>query len=69
MKQVISLLCVLFLLVLLNGSDSPAAVGKCTVVDTDGNRMIIDCKASPKGFGKGSKIKIKSDNDKAPEKG
>lgn len=53
----------LLLLVLASGSDAPAASGKCVVIDIDGSRMVIDCPAVPKGFVKGSKIKIKSDKD------
>ena len=42
-----------------------AASGKCTVVQVDGTRMIIECNKNTKGFSKGNQIKIKSDKKKA----
>ncbi|MBU1566369.1 MAG: hypothetical protein KJ630_12185 [Proteobacteria bacterium] len=55
--------CGVILLVLMSGNNAPAAVGKCTVIDVDGNRLVLYCPVVSKGFAKGSKIKIKSDND------
>ncbi len=68
MGKVISIF-VMLLLVIASGSNASAASGKCMVIDVDGSRMIIDCAAVPKGFVKGTKIKIKSYEDKVPEGG
>lgn len=66
MKRIVGVCCAGFL-ALLVGNTAFAASGKCTVVDVDGNKMIVECPTPPKGFTKGTKIKIKSDKDKAPE--
>ncbi len=66
MKKVFGLYCILAV-VLMSGNDAPAASGKCTVVEVDGSKMVVDCPPVPKGFVKGSKIKIKSDKDKPRE--
>ncbi len=66
MKKVIGFCCA-GLLALMNGNTVLAASGKCTVVDVDGNKMVVECPSPPTGFTKGTKIKIKSDKDKAPE--
>lgn len=66
MKTVV---CIVTLLLLLTGSFSTAlaASGKCTVVEVQGQRMIIECDQRTKGFSQGSKIKIKTDRKKAVE--
>jgi len=42
-----------------------AAIGKCTVVNVDGDKMVIECNKQTKGFAKGNQIKIKTDREKA----
>lgn len=41
-----------------------AASGKCTVVQVDGTRMVIECNEQAKGFSQGNQIKIKTEKKK-----
>ncbi len=56
-------------IVLITGvyQNAIAASGKCTVVEVQGQRMIIDCEQRTKGFAEGSKIKIKTEKKKVVE--
>ena len=68
MGKILALISCLALAILFRGSESFAQTGKCVVTDVDGNKMVIECNQQPKGFDKGSKIKIKTDR-KPAEKG
>jgi len=45
--------------------EAPAAIGKCTVVQVDGTKMVIECNKETRGFSTGNQIKIKSDTKKS----
>ncbi len=44
--------------------EAPAAIGKCTVVQVDGTKLVIECNKETRGFSTGNQIKIKSDTKK-----
>lgn len=69
MGKTCALISCMALLTLFWGKESIAGTGKCVVTDVAGNKMVIECNQQPKGFDKGSKIKIKTDNKKPDEKG
>lgn len=63
MKKGIMMLCTL-LVVGFGAKGSFAASGKCTVVQVDGTRMVIECNEQAKGFTQGNQIKIKTEKQK-----
>ncbi len=67
MKKIIAGLCILVAACFGIGS-AQAAVGKCTVVKVDGEKMVIECNKQTKGFTEGNQIKIKSDRKGRSEK-
>jgi len=66
MKKLIAGLCILIVTGFGMGT-AQAAVGKCTVVKVDGEKMVIECNKQTKGFSEGNRIKIKSDRKGRPQ--
>lgn len=69
MGKILALISCMALLALFWGKESFAETGKCVVTDVAGNKMVIECNQQPKGFAKGSKIKIKTEKKKPDEGG
>lgn len=66
MKSIVYCLC-LFMVLCCLVSTSYGASAKCTIVEINGNRMIVNCEKVLKKFTEGTKIKIKSDKTKRIE--
>lgn len=69
MAKILALISFVALLALAGWKTALAETGKCVVTDVAGNKMVIECNQQPKGFDKGSTIKIKTENKKPDQKG